>query len=187
VAEYDLLNTNFSEDGFNKLKITIRVLGSLRQPKLILSSRPQLSQEDILSYLVLGAPLSQAGDNSAPLSQAALAFALKGGSQNVLNNIRKNLGLNQLSLGSITPSSPAASTKSATAGGSEDRGFQDNTAVFIGRAVSPNLYVSYGVGLFNAQQVVRTRLKIGRRWQFITESSNEGEGIDFIYIIERGD
>ena len=55
----------------------------------------------------------------------------------------------------------------------------------IGKYLSPSLYVSYGIGLFEPVNTLRLRYTITRRWQLVTESSSKESGGDVIYNIER--
>lgn len=57
----------------------------------------------------------------------------------------------------------------------------------IGKYLTPSLYVSYGVGLFEPVNTLRLRYTISRRWRLVTESSTAASGGDLIYHIERGD
>ena len=50
----------------------IRLSGSAEQPTTQIFSEPAMSQEQALSYLVLGRPLSSTGEDNNMLAQAAL-------------------------------------------------------------------------------------------------------------------
>ena len=70
----------------------IRLSGSAEQPTTQIFSEPAMSQEQALSYLVLGRPLGQsAGDNSM-LGQAALALGLAGSSSLTTSLANRNMG-----------------------------------------------------------------------------------------------
>ncbi len=186
-ALYQLNNQTQSTE-LSHLQVGVTVYGTVTHPQLRLFSNPSMSQEDILSYIVLGVPLNQAqpGDTGS-LSTAALSFALSGGSNTVFNNIQHSLGLSQLSVGTLDDrygisNSMASNT---TTNGSSSGTAQDNTAIFVGKSIGSRFSVSYGVGLFNSQQEVRTQYQLSRRWQVQTDSSNVGSGADLIYTIDR--
>jgi translocation and assembly module TamB len=146
-----------------------RVRGTLRQPELSVFSEPAMARQEQLSYLVLGRPLenASASENSA-LSQAAMALGLRGGNF-VSDRLNRSLGFDEFGI-------------------QTQPGEDANAASFvIGKYLSPSLYVSYGVGLFQPVNTLRLRYTISSRWRLVTESSSRGSGGDLIYHIERGD
>ncbi len=70
----------------------IRLSGSAEQPTTQIFSEPAMSQEQALSYLVLGRPLSTNGEDNNMLAQAALGLGLMG-SSGVTGGLAKNLGI----------------------------------------------------------------------------------------------
>jgi translocation and assembly module TamB len=145
-----------------------RVRGQLAAPELSLFSEPPMPQQEQLSYLVLGRPLDDASaSESSAMSSAALALGLKG-SNFVSERINENLGLD--SFGIETDPNEAAS----------------EAAFVIGKYLTPSLYVSYGIGLFEPVNTVKLRYAFSKRWRIETESSSEASGGDLIYNIERG-
>ncbi|MBN1237398.1 MAG: translocation/assembly module TamB domain-containing protein [Gammaproteobacteria bacterium] len=144
-----------------------RVQGTLRQPELSVFSEPAMARQEQLSYLVLGRPLenASASENSA-LSQAAMALGLRGGNF-VSERVNESLGFDEFGI-------------------QTQPGEDANSASFvIGKYLSPSLYVSYGVGLFQPVNTLRLRYTISSKWRLVTESSSEGSGGDLIYHIER--
>jgi translocation and assembly module TamB len=59
-----------------------------------------------------------------------------------------------------------------------------DTALVIGKYLSPRLYLSYGVGLFDAANSLRLRYQLSRIWVLETESGIE-QGADLLYTLER--
>ncbi len=166
----------------NNLTIGVKVSGTLQKIHLSLFSNPSMSQENILSYMLTGQPLSQAGPASqSAISQAALSLASGGSDQTVLNSIQEKLKLNQLNIGSLNnlPSNNLAQSREST---SPD---QDNTAVFIGKAITPRLFISYGVGLFNNEQIFMTHFKLSDHFYVQTDNSNLDSGADIFYTFEH--
>jgi translocation and assembly module TamB len=132
-------------------------------------SEPAMPQQDQLSYLVLGRPLESASaSESSAMSRAALALGLKGGNF-VSERINKNLGLDEFGI-QTDPGEPAT-----------------EASFVIGKYLTPSLYVSYGVGLFEPVNTLKLKYTISGRWQLVTESSSEASSGDVIYNIERGD
>jgi translocation and assembly module TamB len=151
-----------------------RVRGTLEEPDFSLFSEPPMSQQEQLSYLVLGRSPDQApeGESSA-LAQASLALGVKGGNF-LAENIGDNLGVDELTIKSGSGEAGAASDPV-------------DAALVIGKYLSPKLYLSYGIGLFNPVSVLTMQYEINRRLKFMTESSSESTGADLVYSFERGD
>jgi translocation and assembly module TamB len=145
-----------------------RVRGVLTAPELSVFSEPPMPQQEQLSYLVLGRPLESASaSESSAMSQAALALGLKGGNF-VSERINKNLGLDAFGIESEPGEAPT------------------EAAFVIGKYLTPSLYVSYGIGLFEPVNTLKLRYAVSKRWRLVTESSSEASGGDVIYNIERG-
>ena len=152
--------------------VGVRVRGSLEKPDFTVFSEPSMTQSEQLSWLVLGRPLAGASDAEGDMmSQAALALGLKGGNY-LADRIGENLGVDSFGI----------ETGSGEAGAASD----NNQAAFvIGKYLSPKLYLSYGIGLFDAISTVRLQYTINEHWKVSTESSTLSSGGDVIYTIER--
>ena len=60
------------------------------------------------------------------------------------------------------------------------------TAAFtVGKYLSPRLYLSYGVGLFEPGQVVTLRYILSRRWNFEAQQSTNSSRASFNYRYEH--
>ena len=55
----------------------------------------------------------------------------------------------------------------------------------VGKYLSPRLYVTYGVGLFEPISTFKIRYILGRDWTLQAEQG-EGTSADFLYTVERG-
>lgn len=142
----------------------ISVRGTLRSPVLTLFSEPPMSQEDALSYLILGQPLQQAGSaEGRTLLGAVSALALTGGDM-LARRIGSRFGFEEVAI--QTGDTP------------------EEAAFVVGRYLSPKLYVSYSVGLFEQINLLRLRYQLSRRWTVQTETGTYSGG-DLFYTIER--
>ncbi|MEJ0038778.1 MAG: translocation/assembly module TamB domain-containing protein [Gammaproteobacteria bacterium] len=120
----------------------LTVSGRAQKPQLEVSADPTMSQTEALSYLVTGKAINEVGSGEGDLVQSA-ARSLGGAAGNYLaQGIGKRLGIS-------------------------DIGVQDNdqvgAAFTVGQYLSPRLYLSYGVGLFEPGQVVTLRYRISNR------------------------
>jgi len=61
--------------------VGVNLRGTLRRPEVTVFSNPAMSESEIMSYLVLGRPLSSSGDQSALASAALLYGILRGNHQ----------------------------------------------------------------------------------------------------------
>lgn len=142
----------------------IQVNGRLKQPQLTLFSIPAMGDTDTLSYLLLGRPMESASDeDGAMMAKAALALGLAGGDQ-LARRIGDRFGLDEMRVES------------------NDGG--DQASLVVGRYLSPQLYVSYGVGLIGLYNTLNLSYKISDQWQLKAESG-ESHGADLMYIFER--
>ena len=70
----------------------LRITGSAQQPRVDVFAEPAMSQEQALSYLILGRPLgSDSGDNNL-LARAAIGLGLAG-SSSLTSGLASRLGL----------------------------------------------------------------------------------------------
>lgn len=141
--------------------VGVRVLGTALSPDVSLWSNPQIEQSEALSYLVLGRPLRDAsGSDASALNQAAMAA---GG-----NLLAKRIGAK-------TGFDTFGVTSSEALGGS---------AFTVGKYLSPKLYVSYGVALFDSGSLLTMQYLLSRRWEVILESGQENRA-GFNYRFEH--
>jgi translocation and assembly module TamB len=114
----------------------IRLSGSAEQPTTQIFSEPAMSQEQALSYLVLGRPLSSTGEDNNMLAQAALGLGLMG-SAGVTSDLAKDLGIQDFQL--------------------DTQGSGNTTAVVASGKISEKLSLRYGVGVFEPANTIALR------------------------------
>jgi|GEM_PF-2865792 len=123
----------------NRQRVGVRVRGTAQRPLATLYSDPSLDQSEILSYLVLGRPLSTAsGADGQRLGEYADALETAGGNL-VAGSIGKRLGLSA---------------------GVESLGSAIGSALVVGKYLSPRFFVGYGTSLLDATQLVILRYQI---------------------------
>jgi len=144
----------------NGVTAGVQIEGSANDPQISLYSKPTLNQDDILAYLIIGRPLAEASVTDAAL----LATAATGlGLGQTSDQISSTFGLDTLEL--------------SGSGG-------DDTAVQVGKYLSPKLYLGYGIGIFEPVSTVTLRYKLSKIWSIKAESGVEA-GVDFLYTHER--
>jgi translocation and assembly module TamB len=58
-------------------------------------------------------------------------------------------------------------------------------AVEVGMYVAPRLFISYGVGLFDDQNVISARFDLGKGFGVKATSGQREAGVDISYTIDR--
>ena len=137
----------------------LRLTGSADQPRSEVFSEPAMSQEQALSYLVLGRPLSTGAEDSNMLAQAALALGVAGGS-GVTGSIAQSLGIQDFQL--------------------DTAGSGNNTSVVASGNLSERLSLRYGVGVFEPVNTVALRYELTRRL-YLEAASGLASSLDLFY------
>lgn len=136
--------------------------GNVSAPQATLFSDPDMSQDNILSYLILGKPIEQASaTDAALLASAATGIGLQNGAM-IGDDIANTFGLDEFA---ITGDS------------------KENAALTIGKYLSPKLYLSYGIGVFDSVSSVELRYELSKIWSLKAESGTES-GVDLLYTYE---
>ena len=146
-------------------EIGARVTGSIEQPELGLFSTPPLPDSTILSYLLFGKPPGSQGDVDNLELQAAL---LVGGRSTkfLTEGLKETFDLDEVSIDSQTSD-------------------VNDTSLYIGKHLSPDLYIKYGIGLIEPTSTFILRYSLSDQLIFESISTSEGQGGDLIYTIEN--
>ncbi|MHA6205403.1 translocation/assembly module TamB domain-containing protein [Dyella soli] len=147
-------------------KVGLYVAGTAQRPVLTVFSQPVMEQSDALSYLVTGKPLSQVKGGEGSMVGAA-AQALGSATGNLLaKSIGSQLGVDDIGV-----------TSSDALNGS--------SAFTVGKYLSPRLYLSYGVGLFDPGQVITLRYHFNAHWNFEAQNATDFSRAALNYRYER--
>lgn len=137
----------------------IRLSGSAEQPTTQIFSEPAMSQEQALSYLVLGRPLSTTGEDNNMLAQAALGLGLMG-SAGVTSDLAKNLGIQDFEL--------------------DTQGSGNETAVVASGKITEKLSLRYGVGVFEPASTIALRYLLSKK-VYLEVASGVASSLDIFY------
>ncbi|HEX5131504.1 MAG TPA: translocation/assembly module TamB domain-containing protein [Candidatus Krumholzibacteria bacterium] len=145
--------------------VGMNVTGSLRKPEISLFSVPAMSESEILSYLVLGRPMSnQSSGDQAALASAAMLLTMQRGNE-LTNTLGKQFTLDEAYI---------------------ESGDSYKEASFVaGKYLSPKLYVSYATGFFEHTNTFRVRYSLSNRWTVQAESGDVNS-TDLLYWFELG-
>ncbi len=144
--------------------VGLQISGTARRPVMTVFSNPPMEQSDALSYLITGKPLSQ----------------VKGGEGNMVNAAAQALGS---ATGDLLAKGIGA--KLGIDAGVSNSAALGTAAFTVGKYLSPRLYLSYGVGLFDPGQVITLRYILSRRWNFEAEQATDFSRASFNYRIEK--
>ena len=168
----DVMKPNLSIEAVKIISgktVGVRVKGSTESPNIIVFNNAGLTQQQAMNALVTGridnksaTQISEQGFKSQVtnnLAAAGLSFGLSG-TRNLTNQIGQAFGLQSLTVDA--------------SGSSED------TNVNVTGYVTPDLYIRYGVGVFNAQNSLSTRYQLTRRI-YVEATSAAENAVDVVY------
>lgn len=147
----------------------VRVRGTLKRPELTVFSEPAMTESDALSYILIGRPLRDASAAEGErMQQAALAAGVLGGDL-IAREVGDRLGLDEIRV-------EAGETA-------------QQTALVMGKYLTPKLYVRYLTGIVESSNIVQLRYDLTRRVQIQTEGGYRGyqnvSGGDIFYTFEH--
>jgi translocation and assembly module TamB len=149
------------------ITVGLNVRGTLQEPRLTFFSDPSMPQTQIASYLLTGKAVdSMVGADAASVSGARDALALQGGGF-LASQLGRRLGLEEVGVESSINSAGEA-----------------NTALVLGKFLSPRLFISYGISLTEQFNTLKLRYTVSDKWVFRTEAG-ENQSADLEYTIER--
>lgn len=122
----------------------LRIRGSAQSPELTVFSDPAMGQANALSYIVAGKPLDDigSGEGEGDAVQAATRSLGAAAGGLVAKNLGRRLGADELSV--------------------KDDEMIGGAALTVGQYLSPRVYLSYGVGLFEPGEVITLRYKLSK-------------------------
>ena len=137
----------------------LRITGSTLAPRAEVFSEPAMSQEQALSYLVLGrAPGAGAGDENL-LAGAALGLGLAGTSS-FTGAVAESLGIRDFQL--------------------DTQGTGSTTSVVASGRLTDRLSLRYGVGVFQPSNTLALRYRLTRRL-YMEAASGLASSLDLFY------
>lgn len=147
------------------VRVGLEVGGTAKSPEVTIFSEPPMPESDALTYLVLGQPLGGTSQSEGRLlTQAATSLGLKGGNF-LARNIGSALGLSEARI--------------ETGNGLE------GASVVAGRSITPQLFVGFGIDLFERAAGIRMRYLISSHWSLVGEGGQQTSA-EIRYGIETG-
>lgn len=147
--------------------VGLNVRGTLQEPRLSFFSDPTMPQTQIVTYLLTGkAPDSMSGSDTATMASARDTLTVQGGGL-LASQLGRRLGLEEVGVESSLDADGTA-----------------NTALVLGKFLSPRLFISYGISLTESINTLKLRYTISDRWVFKTEAG-QNQSADLEYTIEQ--
>lgn len=143
------------------------IAGSAQQPRISVFSDPAMDEANALSYLVAGRPLEDVGtgeEDGSALQAAARSLGTAGGGL-LAKQLGRRLGVDEVSV--------------------KDDEFIGGAAFTVGEYLSPRLFLSYGVGLFEPGEVVTLRYRLSRTLSLQAQRGSEETRAGLQYRTER--
>jgi translocation and assembly module TamB len=130
--------------------VGIAITGTLREPQArLFSESGPMAETQILSYLLTGRPAGEGTSSGNFVSKALTSLGLKGGNL-LATSVGEHIGLEDARLST--------------------EGDVRETALLIGRFLTPSLYVSYGIGIFDPVSTLRLRYMLSNRFTILAET-----------------
>ncbi|MDO5768188.1 MAG: translocation/assembly module TamB domain-containing protein [Psychrobacter sp.] len=168
----DIRKPNLSIEAVKKIEgkdVGVRVKGNTANPNIIVFNNAGLTQQQAMNALVTGrignpsgAQVSEQGFKSEVtnnLAAAGLSFGLSG-TRSLTNEIGRAFGLQSLTV--------------------DASGNSDDTNVNVTGYITPDLYIRYGVGVFNAQNSLSVRYQLTKR-VYVEATSAAENVVDVVY------
>ncbi|WP_313205839.1 translocation/assembly module TamB domain-containing protein [Psychrobacter faecalis] len=168
----DVMKPNLSIEAVKTISgktVGVRVKGNTENPNIIVFNNAGLTQQQAMNALITGrinnksaTQISEQGFKSQVtnnLAAAGLSFGLSG-TRNLTNQIGQAFGFQSLTV--------------------DASGSSDDTNVNVTGYVTPDLYIRYGVGVFNAQNSLSIRYQLTRRI-YVEATSAAENAVDVVY------
>lgn len=141
-----------------------QVTGTLIQPLFALFSTPSMPDSSIISYITLGrGPNESTASEQALMLRAAIALSMRS-TGSLTANVQDKLELDEFGFSSTE---------------------QGDSAFYIGKYLTPRLFVRYGLGLLGSSNVLSLSYRLSSLWKIETQRSDSGSGADLLYTLER--
>lgn len=137
----------------------LRLSGPAAQPRSEIFSTPAMSQEQALSWLLLGRPLQGGEDDGNMMAQAALALGLMGTAP-ITNKLADVFGVQDFLL--------------------ENEGSGLTSSVVASGRISERLSLRYGVGVFEPAATLTLRYELSKRL-YLEAASGLANSLDLFY------
>ncbi|MDO6461443.1 translocation/assembly module TamB domain-containing protein [Granulosicoccaceae sp. 1_MG-2023] len=147
----------------DNVKAGLQITGNIDAPVITLYSEPDMADERILAFIVLGRDIDAGDDNDSNiLATAALSMGIANG-RALATDIAETFGIRDFNI--------------------EASGRGEDTQVLLSGRLSQNLLVRYGVGVFSSVNTLYLRYELTRRLYLETAQGVE-RAVDLFYSFD---
>ena len=151
------------DDLEDDVEVGIKVLGAASDPKIELFSRPAMSQNEILSYILYGHGLEKSS-SSQDLNNGTLLLGLGlSSTTGLVSSLVSVFGIQDVQLGT--------------------QGSGDEAQVSVQGNITRKIKVSYGYGIYNAVSEFKLRYELLRKL-YVEFISSVDQAVDLVYSFE---
>ncbi|RUO57311.1 translocation/assembly module TamB domain-containing protein [Pseudidiomarina insulisalsae] len=155
-----------TSDALSQVSVGAQVGGTLTDPDFRLFSTPAMPDSEILSYLLLGRSMqSAATTGTGDIQLKALLMLGAKGTEALSGSIQDTFGIDEVGV----------DTDPTTR----------ETSFYIGKYLSPRLYIKYGIGLLESTNTFMMRYQLTEQILIKTMSSTRSQSGDIFYTFER--
>lgn len=145
------------------VKAGIEVTGTVSRPSARVFSEPSLPDAEAFAYLLTGRPLAGASSSEGSmLGSAALALGLEN-ADILTKNVGRELGLDEVGIS----------------------GDGDSAGLVLGKYLTPDIFVSYVMGLFDSEDAIKVNYRLTDRISVEGLSGSDKQAVDLLYRFER--
>jgi translocation and assembly module TamB len=149
----------------DNVKAGLRIGGTARAPQMTVFSDPAMGQAEALAYLVTGKPLDSVGAEDGDMMQSAARSLGTAAGGLLAKRLGGRLGVDEV--------------------GIKESEMLEGAAFTVGEYLSPRLYLSYGVGLFEPGEVITLRYNVTRALAVQALSGPDDMRAGVVFRIER--
>lgn len=148
----------------------VHLTGSLQSPRLTLIADSDMSEQEKLSWLILGRPPAEGGQQKADtdiLVAAATALLSSDQSSSLQQQIAGRFGVDEIGLRSRSTSSTSEVNGTSTAATQQ--------VVAVGKRLSDKAYLVYEQGADAASAAVKLTYRVSRQWSLVAKAGQESQ------------
>lgn len=146
------------------IDVGVKLSGEISEPRIQFFSTPNMSEADIMSYLVIGRPQSEASEAQAEmLFQAATQLSHMFGGKNTDFDLAKSLKLDHFEL-----------SKGDNSDSLED------TILTLGKQLSDRLYLNYSWGFLDSKNTIGLQYILAKNVHIEAQTGNTGRSADLV-------
>lgn len=164
----------------------VEVTGTVRRPRVRLVSDPDLPDAEKLSWLVLGRAPDQVGAGDASLLLAAAGSLLGGDSGGVVQQLKRNFGIEDVGVRTGQLGSDGRDIASQVVGNGGGASTTAGTQIFsVGKRLTANTLLTYEQALGTTESLVKLTFMLSRHLSLVGRAGADN-AVDLFYTFTFG-